>query len=145
MSIKDDIYYRLREEIFIPPAFWRVRIRSFAPEKVIIKVFRRVQEKTGLPVTVLIDISPEKGTESINAEGTWTMKGQVKLNPSTIFPVLNVENFIKGVKSLATDEKVMHCAFVAAEGLHFQLQAKRERFYCFHNHSILDFIYCECY
>jgi len=91
----------------------------------------------GQPVTVLIDISPHKSLTSIETKvpvpgAFWSTTEKLEFDPAGVLPEVDVETFIRELKFFATDVKVMHCAFVASEGLQFQPQAYREnRFHIF--------------
>jgi len=115
-TLSDQLLSTLRSEIFTLPApLCQVRYSNHRDSTRILKhVFDHVRQKTDAPVTVLIDIpsTPQNLDFLSLANVSWFNV----LNNTEILPAaLNIETLARDIKFLASDMKIMQCAFVATE------------------------------
>ena len=105
--VLDRLYQMLRKSVWtFPTCFDKVRSEVYSdPEYVVTQVFSRVQKKTGRPVTTVIDIVPGSGKET---------------------PNYKARAFVREIKFLVSDKKLMRCVFASSEGTGFQIEARRE-------------------
>lgn len=101
---------RLKESVFtLPKRFDNWRSEKFSnPDYVVTKVFSLVRNKTGQPVTTLIDLHPAADN---NERKDFDPKARA---------------FVRELKQLVSDRKLMRCVFASSEGAGFKIEARRE-------------------
>ena len=129
--LDDIIYGVMKDSIFTMPWFLsQIRLNGSLKRRTIIeKVFRKVKENTGEPVTVVVDIASENDLafdKEVLASAESMKDAFMTKNASISFSSFNATVFTKQVKHYVADAKVMRCLFAASEGLMFQAEALRE-------------------
>ena len=95
----------------LPPFFDSVSIRYSDPMVVVPKVFHLVRKKIGKPGISVIDLKPQSKDSSSSG-------GSV--------PDPKARAFVREVKKLVSDTKIMKCVFASSEGAGFLTEARRE-------------------
>ena len=110
-SVCQVLYQRLQNSVWhLPSYFDSVRPRlSSDPTYVVTKVFNLVRKKTGQPVISLIDLNPPSKNSG----------GGNKPDP-------DARAFVREVKHLVSDDRIMKCVFASSEGACFHTEAARE-------------------
>ena len=109
-SVCQVLYQRLQNSVWhLPSYFDSVRPRlSSDPTYVVTEVFNLVRKKTGQPVISLIDLNPPSKNSSGNK------------------PDPDARAFVRQVKHLVSDNRIMKCVFASSEGACFRTEAARE-------------------
>ena len=113
-GVNGALYAALRSSVYkLPWIFENVCPSHYSnPEYVINNVFRMVKNKTGKPVIAVIDLQPPENRST---------------NETQHLPFDRTSRkFVRDVKLLVSDRKVMKCLFASSENAGFLVEASRE-------------------